>query len=124
MVARDGFRLSPGACQRHCLGSWTFAKVDGVEYAYPQAGASLAVPLFAREDVSLIVTGRAQPPALELSVNGRWLSVPVTSDAPTPYRFGLPDGSLPKGVSRFRFRCAGAAPCVGIDRLEFVYQAD
>ncbi|MBK9034358.1 MAG: hypothetical protein IPL61_24350 [Myxococcales bacterium] len=123
-VVKDGFRLSPGACQRHCLGPWRFAKIDTIEYAYPEAGAELIVPLFAREHVHLKITGRAQPPALELEANGRWLSVPVTFDGPQVYRFDLPDGSIPHGPSRFRFRCAGGPPCVGIDRLEFVYQAD
>ena len=122
VVVKDGWRLSPGACQRSCLGRWTFAKVDGTEFAYPQPGATMLVPLFAREHVHLNVTARAKPPSLDLTYAGHTLTVPVTSDAPTVYRFDFPDRTLPRGPIRFGFRCPAGSPCLGIDRVEFVYQ--
>ena len=125
MVVKDGFRLSPGACARHCAGSWKFEKVENVEYAYPQPGAELLVPLFAREDVSLTVTARARGTSFQLGVDDHWLPpVPTIDGAPIAYRIEIPDGMLQKGVTHFRFRCDGGAPCLGIDRLEFAYTAD
>ncbi len=122
-VVKDGFHLSPGACQRHCVGRWTWQKVDAIEYAYPQAGAAFVVPLFAREDVSIRLTARARPPGFEVGIDGRWLAVPASTDGPLVYAVDVPDGAI-DDLTWLRFRCAGAAPCLGIDRIEFVYQAD
>ena len=125
MVVRDSFRLSRGACDRYCVGTWRFAKVGDVELAYPGPGAELTIAVFADEDVHLNVTGWAAPPSLELAVNGHWLrpAAVATPDKAT-YRFDLPDGVLANGISKFRFRCAEAPECIGIDKLELVYQAD
>lgn len=122
VVVRDGFRLTAGACQRHCYGTWKLGKQDGVEVASPTGGASLVVPLFARDHVTLELTGSARPPGFELGIDGRWFPIAVGETATTTYRLAVPPGVLIKGPNRFRFRCADGPPCITLQRIDFVYQ--